>query len=88
MQAEASTSALASRQEHVVQLQEQLQQADSQVAALQQSQASMAADAAAKASKLAHLEGTAASAWSLSSPRLDYVKILLQALLERLLIVK
>ena len=79
VQAEVSTSALASRQEHVVQLQEQLQQADSRVAALQQTQASMAANAAAKAARLAHLEGTAAAAWSPFSPRL-YVEILLQAL--------
>lgn len=41
------------------QLQEQVQQADCQVANLQQAQASIAADAAAKASKLAHLEGAA-----------------------------
>lgn len=59
MQAEASTSALASREEQVGQLQEQVQQADCQVADLQQAQASIAADAAAKASKLAHLEGAA-----------------------------
>lgn len=57
VQAEASTSALASREEQVGQLQEQLQQADCQVENLQQAQASLAADAAAKASKLAHLEG-------------------------------
>ena len=57
MQAEASTSALASTEEQVGQLQEQVQQADSQVANLQQAQASLAADAATKASKLAHLEG-------------------------------
>ena len=42
------------------QLQGQLQQADAQVASLQEAQASMAADAAAKAGKLAHLEGTSA----------------------------
>lgn len=59
VQAEASTSALASREEQVGQLQEQVQQADCQVAHLQQAQASIAADAAAKASKLAHLEGAA-----------------------------
>lgn len=59
MQAEASTSALASREEQVGQLQEQVQQADCQVADLQQAQARTAADAAAKASKLAHLEGAA-----------------------------
>ena len=61
MQAEASTRALASREEQVGQLQEQVQQADCQVANLQQAQASIAADAAAKASKLAHLEGACSS---------------------------
>lgn len=57
VQAEASTSMLASREEQVGQLQEQLQQADCQVETLQQAQAGLAADTAAKAAKLAHLEG-------------------------------
>ncbi|KAL3132444.1 Nucleolar protein 58 [Trebouxia sp. C0010 RCD-2024] len=56
-EAEASTSMLASREEQVGQLQEQLQQADCQVETLQQAQAGLAADTAAKAAKLAHLEG-------------------------------
>lgn len=69
MQAEASTSALAFREEQVGQLQEQVQQADCQVAHLQQAQSSIAADAAAKASKLAHLEGAAiCDCWLVRTP--------------------
>ena len=59
VQAVASTNALASREEEVGQLQQQVQQADCQVVNLQQAQASIAADASAKAVKLAHLEGAA-----------------------------
>jgi len=60
LQAEVCSSALASREEEAAQLRQQLQQAESQVVTLQEAQAAMAADAAAKAGKLAHLEGALA----------------------------
>ncbi|DBA96427.1 TPA: Nucleolar protein 58, variant 2 [Trebouxia sp. C0004] len=56
-EAEAGSSALATKEEEAAQLQQQLQQAESQEVTLQEAQAAMAADAAAKAGKLAHLEG-------------------------------
>ena len=60
LQAEAGSSALATREEEAAQLQQQLQQAEGHVVALQEAQATMAAEAAAKAAKLAHLEGASA----------------------------
>lgn len=60
LQAEAGSSALASKDKEAAHLQQQLQQAESQVVTLQEAQAAMAADAAAKAGKLAHLEGALA----------------------------
>ena len=58
LQTQAGSSALTAREEEAAQLQEQLQQAEGQVFSLQEAQATMTADAAAKAAKLAHLEGT------------------------------
>ncbi len=66
LQAEAGSSALATKEEEAAQLQQQLQQAESQVVTLQEAQAAMAADAAAKAGKLAHLEGALALCPSLT----------------------
>lgn len=60
LQAEAGSSALAMREEEAAQHQQQLQQAEGHVVALQEAQATMAAEAAAKAAKLAHLEGASA----------------------------
>ena len=57
VQAEASSTALAASEQQATGLQTQLEACQQRVEGLQEAQQSMAAEAAVKAARLAHLEG-------------------------------
>lgn len=57
LQAEVSSTALAASEQQATEVQSQLEACQQRVRALQEAQHSMAAQAAVKAARLAHLEG-------------------------------